>query len=184
MIQTEQLLTEAFWQLLEEKPYKKITVRDIVDRCQVNRNTFYYHFEGIPSLLERAIQDWEERILSDPRLLGPPLLGILPIAEACMLHRRALLNLFHSSAKEEVFQFIEVLCRRVAETFIAAASAENSARKNEVKPLSEEDQRVMVRFYKAILSGCLLTWMNEDMKGDLSADIHRVLQILSLQDGR
>ena len=41
-----------------------------------------------------------------------------------------------------------------------------------------------MRFYKAILSGCLLTWMNEDMKGDLSADIHRVLQILSLQDGR
>lgn len=44
MIRTKEIIRDAFWELLEEKPYNKITVQDIVNRCQVNRNTFYYHF--------------------------------------------------------------------------------------------------------------------------------------------
>lgn len=224
MTQTEQLLIAAFWQLLEEKPYKKITVRDIVDRCQVNRNTFYYHFEGIPSLLERAILEWEEAILSDPRIVGAPLLGILPIAESCLTHRAALLNLFHSTARDDVLRFIEDICCHVAESYMSAAAAEllaesvktesasaesaaiesasaentpaapttpsdikNKDRDNrlsQLPSLTEEDHLIMVRFYKALLSGCLLTWLNEGMNTDLPAEIHRVLQILSIHSER
>lgn len=52
MIRTKEIIRDAFWELLEEKPYNKITVQDIVNRCQVNRNTFYYHFQNIPALME------------------------------------------------------------------------------------------------------------------------------------
>ena len=45
MKRTKELLTDTFWELLEEKAYSKITVNDIVSRCDVNRNTFYYHFQ-------------------------------------------------------------------------------------------------------------------------------------------
>ena len=44
MNRTELVIAKAFWQLLEEKPYSKITVKNIVERCEINRNTFYYHF--------------------------------------------------------------------------------------------------------------------------------------------
>lgn len=37
-------LAEALCQLLETKTLEKITVKDIVARCGVNRQTFYYHF--------------------------------------------------------------------------------------------------------------------------------------------
>ena len=45
----------AFLELLEKKPFNKITVRDIVQKSNVHRNTFYYHFQDIPSLLEYLI---------------------------------------------------------------------------------------------------------------------------------
>ena len=51
MRNTKALIADAFAQLLEEKPYRRITVRDIVERCGVNRNTFYRHYQDIPSLL-------------------------------------------------------------------------------------------------------------------------------------
>ena len=38
MNRTKLAIVDTFWQLLEEKPYNKITVQDIVDRCHVNRN--------------------------------------------------------------------------------------------------------------------------------------------------
>ena len=56
MNHTKSAIIDAFWQLLEERPYTKITVRDIVELCQVNRNTFYYHFHDIPELLETTIK--------------------------------------------------------------------------------------------------------------------------------
>lgn len=43
-------LENAFWQLLEEGPYKDITVRALTQRAQVNHNTFYYHFENIDEM--------------------------------------------------------------------------------------------------------------------------------------
>ena len=46
MTQTKEIIRESFWELLEEKPYNKITVRDIVNRCYVNRNTFLLLFSG------------------------------------------------------------------------------------------------------------------------------------------
>ena len=60
MIRTKEIIRDAFWELLEEKPYNKITVQDIVNRCQVNRNTFYYHFQNIPALMEESVKEWME----------------------------------------------------------------------------------------------------------------------------
>lgn len=36
-------LENAFWELLSEREYNKITVTDIVRTADVNRNSFYYH---------------------------------------------------------------------------------------------------------------------------------------------
>ena len=41
---TKEIIARTFTELLEEKSMAKITVKDIVERCGVNRNTFYYHF--------------------------------------------------------------------------------------------------------------------------------------------
>ena len=48
-------LENAFWELLAEREYNKITVTDIVRTADVNRNSFYYHFSGLPELADSAI---------------------------------------------------------------------------------------------------------------------------------
>ena len=40
-------MEEAFWEILAEKPYAQITVSEIAKRAQVNKNAFYYHFDGL-----------------------------------------------------------------------------------------------------------------------------------------
>ena len=49
---TKQAIVEAFIKLASKKPLEKITVRNIVDTCGINRNTFYYHFQDIFAVLE------------------------------------------------------------------------------------------------------------------------------------
>ena len=33
----------------------QITVKNIVEDCGINRNSFYYHFEDLPSLVEEIV---------------------------------------------------------------------------------------------------------------------------------
>lgn len=42
---TKKALANSFKELMTEKPFKKIRVFDICDRCQMNRKSFYYHFK-------------------------------------------------------------------------------------------------------------------------------------------
>ena len=57
MKKTEQLIINTFLELVEEKPLDKITIQDIANKCGINRNTFYYHFDDIYSLIESVFNN-------------------------------------------------------------------------------------------------------------------------------
>lgn len=42
---TRMLMKQAYLQLMSEKPTGRITVRDICDRSEINRSTFYLHYQ-------------------------------------------------------------------------------------------------------------------------------------------
>lgn len=50
-LQTKQRLAASLKKLMNQKPLSKITVTDIVNDCDINRKTFYYHFDDIYGLL-------------------------------------------------------------------------------------------------------------------------------------
>ena len=49
---TKKALAASLKKSMEKKPLKKITVSGIITDCNVNRKTFYYHFEDIYALLK------------------------------------------------------------------------------------------------------------------------------------
>ncbi|MDY4491271.1 MAG: TetR/AcrR family transcriptional regulator, partial [Candidatus Faecousia sp.] len=49
---TKKAIRDSFVKLLNEKPISQITVKDIVEDCGVNRNTFYYYYQDLPQLME------------------------------------------------------------------------------------------------------------------------------------
>lgn len=53
---TERLLKAAFMEQLLVKSVEKITIKELTDRAEINRTTFYRHYEDIYDLLE-AIED-------------------------------------------------------------------------------------------------------------------------------
>ena len=42
---TKKALAASLKQLMEEKPFEKINVGDICERCEMNRKSFYYHIK-------------------------------------------------------------------------------------------------------------------------------------------
>lgn len=53
---TKRLIKEAFIELLEKKPFNKVSVTDLCNTAEINRSTFYAYYEDVPMLL-REVQD-------------------------------------------------------------------------------------------------------------------------------
>ncbi len=48
--------------MMAVKPMDKITVKDLVEICGVNRQTFYYHFDDVYDLLEWVFEEDASRV--------------------------------------------------------------------------------------------------------------------------
>lgn len=59
---TKQAIIDSFLHLVAKKSPDKITVRDIVDDCGVNRNTFYYYFQDIYAVMEALCAEMMESL--------------------------------------------------------------------------------------------------------------------------
>ena len=57
----EDAIFDAFFALLKEKEFDKITVADVSKKAGVVRSTFYNHYENVPALVEAA----EDRTIRD-----------------------------------------------------------------------------------------------------------------------
>ena len=53
---TKKELAAALKKLMATKPINKITVRELVEACGINRNSFYYHFEDIYALFKWMVE--------------------------------------------------------------------------------------------------------------------------------
>lgn len=53
---TKKMLVEALEALLREKPLNKISIKELVNQCGLNRQTFYYHFDDIFNLVEYSFE--------------------------------------------------------------------------------------------------------------------------------
>lgn len=62
-VDMKQSIADAAEQLISERPAKKLTVTDIVKACSITRQTFYYHFEDIPDLVNWMIKKEFESVL-------------------------------------------------------------------------------------------------------------------------
>ena len=55
-LQTKTALASSLKKFMKKKPLGKITVSEIIADCNVNRKTFYYHFEDIYALLKWMLE--------------------------------------------------------------------------------------------------------------------------------
>ncbi|MGN1126156.1 MAG: TetR/AcrR family transcriptional regulator C-terminal domain-containing protein [Ruminococcus sp.] len=51
-LNTKKSLSKALKEAMNKKPFQKITVSELIKECNINRKTFYYHFEDIYALLK------------------------------------------------------------------------------------------------------------------------------------
>lgn len=59
---TKRKLAEALKELLNMKSLEKIRIRELTERCDIHRQTFYYHFDDIYALFAWCVQQDAETL--------------------------------------------------------------------------------------------------------------------------
>ena len=62
-IRTEKSIRQAFFALLEKRPYEKITVNMIVEKAGISRNAFYLHYYSKEKLLEDIMDSYVQELI-------------------------------------------------------------------------------------------------------------------------
>lgn len=171
MNRTETAIIDSFWQLLDEKPYNKITVKNIIERCQVNRNTFYYHFQDIPDLLERIVKQEADKIIKNHNQFESFGDCITPLIQITLSRKNAILNIYHSVHRDIFLNHLNRMTLYFVEKYINILTKD--------LPMYPHDKDLLIRFYKSALIGIFLDWLDENMSYDIAEAFSRISDLFA-----
>jgi Transcriptional regulator len=161
---TKKEIIATFFKLLEQKPLSKITVKNIVEACGINRNTFYYYYKDIYDLVDDIFVIESEKVMSQNPVHGHWQEGCLQSMHYLVEHSMIIHNVVNSISLEAMKAYMFKVAHRLLMTF-----ADNVT---EGKYLSEEDKNFIANFYSHAFVGIFLDWIRGGMKQEPEKLIH------------
>lgn len=166
---TRKVIRETFLQMLGEMPLDKITVKDIVLRCNINRNTFYYHYADIYAVLTEVLDMDLQRVIDEYNDTMSWEESCLSAARMALGNKRAVYHIYNSIRREDLERYMYGVAGSVMTRYVEHVSAGI--------PASEDDKRIIARFYQSAMTEMVIQWIIGGMKEDPEAAIRRIGQL-------
>ena len=163
---TRQAIKDTFLTLLDQRPLSRITVKDIVESCGVNRNSFYYHFEGIPALINEIVAEQVRELVRRHPTVDSLEQGFDAAVNFLRQYKRMVLHIYNSVSRDIFEAHLMEVCRYVVTSYIEADFSGQS--------LSPQDRELLIRYHRCECFGHIIDWLNSGMEEDISAYFHRV----------
>ena len=166
---TKQAIINSFVKLLNERPIDKISVKDIVLDCGINRNTFYYHYQDIYDLIEDIFERETQKVINEHILLDSWVEGFIQAAQFALQNKKAIYHIYNSANYKQVERYLNRIAQDLMTTYV-----KEQARGIDV---SDEDISYIALFYRHAVVGITREWIQRGMKDDAEKVILRMGQI-------
>lgn len=148
---TRKAIMQTFLHILKNKPLDRITVKDICEQCEINRNTFYYYFRDIYDVLEAIFED-EVRLVMDEAKAGMTFHDAYARAASIILNNReAIIHIYASENGRLLRTYLDAVVTQVVRRFVLE--------KAEGYSLSESDVAFITAFYSNGIVGSTIKWI-------------------------
>jgi probable dihydroxyacetone kinase regulator len=155
---TKKAIRESFSRLLEEKPLDKITVKDIVEDCEINRGTFYYYYPDIYALVEDIFEDEVRRIASEHVRYDSWQEAFLAATQLAKKEKRQLYHAFNAISRDKLEAYLYRVSEQLMRDFVSQQA--------EGLDVAQEDKDFIAKFYVCALVGLTGQWIDSGMKED------------------
>lgn len=166
---TQNAIRNSFIKLLNEKPLSQITVKDIVEDCGINRNSFYYHFADIPTLIEDIVKSDFDKVLEEHTTVDSLEECLLTSVDFARKNKRAVMHIFNSVNRDMFEHYLWQVTEYVVNKYIDTVVTD--------KKLNERDSDLLKNLLKCECFGLTIAWMNSGMPESISDDIKRLAEM-------
>ena len=173
---TKRALAASLKKLLAQKPLDKITIVDIVTDCEVNRQTFYYHFQDIYDLMDWIFVSEATQVIQGKKTYNTWQQGFLQIFEYVLANRALITNAYHSLSREQMERYLYDVTYHLLIDVVEEQAAGI--------PVRQEDKAFIADFYKYAFVGLLLDWIRQGMKEDPKRIVNRLSILIHGDIGR
>lgn len=164
---TKRAIKESFWKLLNEQPLTQISVRKIVEECGINRNSFYYHFQDIPSLIEEIVMDAANALIQQHPSITSIDEGVEAAFRFTLDNKKAILHICNSVNRNIYEQYLMRICEYVVTTYFDTVFEKDI--------VSKSNRDIMILFTKCELFGLSIDWINTGMQDDAIEKLKHLL---------
>lgn len=171
---TKLALAQSLKQLMAERTLDKITVKEVVARCGVNRQTFYYHFRDIYHLLDWLFANEGQEFSKKHPYAQIDDDGYTAIRSLCTYlqdNRDVMMNIYNSLGRELLDRY---LCREMATLLTNSLQA-----RADKAGVTQNQLDFLVNFYKHAFVGASLDWFQKGMPGETEEIVALYVPILS-----
>lgn len=163
---TRMAIKESFIKLLEERQLSDITVKDIVERCGINRNSFYYHYQDLPSLIEEIIKEEAESIIRSYPSVTTIVECFDAVTEFASRKKKAIMHIYRSINRDVFERNLMMVCEYFVHSYVDTALRDES--------ISAEDKKTIIDYYKCVCFGLTIDWLNNGMTEAYTSSIRRI----------
>lgn len=163
---TKKALLNAFGELLEEKPFNKISISDLTNRCGLCRMTFYYHFNDIYELMIWGLESQLIAVSKDFVNYGNWKTGYLKIFYFAIERKAYIKKIFQTIKGEN----LEVYLNKIAERMVISVFDDKITDRR----INEEDKIFTAQICSHVLVNTLVNWANRGMKEEPEAVVKKV----------
>ena len=155
---TKNAIRRGFMELLNQRPFDKISVVDIAQHCEINRNTFYYYYEDIFALVEDVLEQEREKVHAEFEGCKSWEAVYLACTDFVQKNKRAVSHLVNSANRDRLERYFY---RSTLEAMTGVVHQMSQGRS-----VAEEELQRIALFHTATLVGLEMAWILGGMKDD------------------
>ena len=168
-LKTKQSLAKALKNAMENKKLSKITVSELVAACNINRKTFYYHFQDIYALLKRMLEEEAVEVVKNFDLIVNTEEAIRFVMDYVDQNKHIINSALDSMGYEEIKRFF------YNDLFSVIYGAIEQGEDELQVTLDSQFKDFLAAFYTEASAGLLIEWA----KNRMTQDRETVLENLS-----
>lgn len=166
-------IVNSFKQLLNKKSIDRITVKEICEHCNVNRQTFYNHFTDIIDVFKYLFYEEISIEIAQDRTFETWNGGFLATMKYLKDNSNMISNIYKSSYWEETNNYFNNLSNKLLGDVV-----EECIKKMGVI-LNTKDKNFIINFYRHIFNGLMIDWVSDGMQDEPEVVLKKLLFMIT-----
>ncbi len=167
---TKKSLARSLKSLMKTTPLHKISVKDVVQDCSLNRQTFYYHFHDIYDLVEWIYKTEALESISEYKSYNTWVDGFYKIFLYIESNKAFCYNTLNSLSRTHLDMYLF----SVINDLLMGVINEISSNMN----VKAEDKNFIANFYTHAFAGLVIQWMKDGMREDPKILIEKLRELI------